>query len=106
MDSKIKRILMQFKQLVKKINRARINPTIEELAIDDLNPLVDLVARSRANYLSELYSLSKKYENSDELPSAEEFKKLRTYRKRFIELSDGAKSFEISIERGYLDLKK
>jgi len=105
MDSKIQRILMQFKQLVRKTNRERINPMIQELAIDDLKPLVDLVARSRAEYLRELYNLSKKCADSDALPSAEEFKKLRTYRKRFIELSDGAQSFETSIERGYLDIK-
>ncbi|PID43080.1 MAG: hypothetical protein CSB48_07220 [Proteobacteria bacterium] len=104
-DKDINRILMQFEHIMRQGNRERINPLIEELAIDDLKPIIDLVARTRASYLKHLHDLCNKYYGSDDLPSAEEFKRLRAYRKRFVELADGAKSFEISIQRGYLDIK-
>ncbi|PIE44508.1 MAG: hypothetical protein CSA50_00205 [Gammaproteobacteria bacterium] len=104
-DKDINRILMQFEHLMRQSNRERINPVIDELAIDDLKPIIDLVARSRADYLKHLYDLCSKYHGSDGLPSPEELKRLRAYRNRFVELADGAKSFEISIQRGYLDIK-
>ncbi len=104
-DKNINRLLMQFEHLLKQANRERINPEIEELAIDDLNPIVDLVARSRAAYLKELYELSKKYHGEDALPSPDELEHLKASRARFLDLADGAKSIEICIQRGYLDLK-
>ena len=104
-DKDINRLLMQFEHLLKQANRERINPQIEELAIDDLKPIVDLVARSRAEYLRELYILSKKYHGQEALPSADELASLKASRMRFLDLADGAKSIEISIQRGYLDLK-
>jgi hypothetical protein len=105
MDKNINRLLMQFEHLLRETNREFINPEIDELCINDLQPIVTLVAKSRASYLKHLYELSKKYDGTDDFPSAEELHRLRAYRNRFIELSDGAKSFEISIQRGYLDLK-
>lgn len=104
-ETDINRFLLQFEQLMRTANREHINPKIEELALEDLNPIVELVARTRAAYLENLQQLCKKYQGSDELPSNEEMQRLRAYRNRFIELADGAKSFEISIQRGYLDLK-
>ncbi len=106
MDEKdINRLLMQFDHLLRQANRDRINPVIEELEIDDLKPIIDLVARCRASYLKHLYDLSKKYSESEQLPSSDELKRLKAYRNRFLDLADGAKSIEICIQRGYLDLK-
>lgn len=104
-EKDINRLLMQFEHLLKQANRERINPEIEELAIDDLQPLVDLVARSRAAYLKELYDLSKRYNGKSELPTSDELDHLKASRARFLDLADGAKSIEICIQRGYLDLK-
>ncbi|MDX1451269.1 MAG: hypothetical protein R3183_01845 [Oleiphilaceae bacterium] len=104
-EKDINRLLMQFEHLLKQSNRERINPEIEELAIDDLKPLVDLVARSRATYLKALYELSKKYDGQATLPTQEELEQLKVSRTRFLDLADGAKSIEICIQRGYLDLK-
>lgn len=104
-ETDINRFLLQFEQLMRNANREHINPKIEELALEDLKPIVELVARTRAAYLENLQQLCNKYAGSEELPSNEEMQRLRAYRNRFIELADGAKSFEISIQRGYLDLK-
>lgn len=104
-DKDINRFLLQFEHMLRNANREHINPKIEQLGVQDLQPIVDMVARSRALYLEKLYLLCKKYENKEELPSSEEMQRLAAYRKRFLDLADGAKSLEISIQRGYLDLK-
>jgi hypothetical protein len=106
MDEKdINRLLLSYEQLYRTANREFINPEIEALSIDDLKPIVNIVAKSRAAYLKHVYELGKKYEGSDETPNAEELKKLKTLRLRFNELSEGSIAFETSIQRGYLDLK-
>lgn len=105
MDEKdINRLLLEFNRLLKKANRDYINPEIEELNVEGLKPIIELVARSRAVYLKEVYQIGKKYESNEAFPSAEELKKLKVLRARFLELAEGAKSFEVSIQRGYLDL--
>ena len=104
-EKDINRLLMKFEQLLRESNRNHINPRIEELSVESLQPMIDLVARSRASYLEHLFSLCKKYDGTEDFPSKEELARLRAYRNRFIELADGAKSFEISIQRGYVDLK-
>ena len=105
MSQEVKRLLLQFQQLMGTVNQEIINPEIEELSVDSLRPLVTLVARSRAVYLKELYELSKRYDGSDQFPTEQEMKKLKKLRTRYIDLVDGAQSFEISIQRGYLDIK-
>lgn len=105
MSTDANRLIMRFEQLLRSVNREVINPEIEELSVDNLRPLVTLVARSRAAYLKELYELSKRYDGSDQFPSEEEMLNLQKLRSRFLELADGAKSVEISIQRGYLDIE-
>lgn len=106
MDEKdINRLMLHYEQLYRTSNRELINPEIEALSIDDLKPIVNIVAKSRAAYLRFVYELGKKYDNTDTSPSAEELKKLKTLRLRFEELAEGSKAFETSIQRGYLDLK-
>lgn len=105
MDEKdINRMLMHYQQLLKSSNREHINPVIEELKIDDLKPMVQLVAKSRAAYLKYAYDLGKKYFGTETYPSADELKMLKTLRLRFSELADAAQAFETSIHRGYLDV--
>ena len=107
-EQDINRLLLHYEQLYKKSNRDIINPEIEALSTADLEPIVQIVARSRAAYLKYVYELGKKYrdeESDDSSPSAEELKKLKTLRLRFEELAEGAKAFETCIQRGYLDLK-
>lgn len=105
MEKNINRLLIKFEQLLRSENREHINPKIDELSINDLRPVVSIVARCRADYLAHLYELSKKYDGSEDVPSNDELQKLRAHRLRFEELSEGAKALEVSIQRGYLDLK-
>lgn len=105
MDEKdINRLLLHYQQLFRNANKEFINPEIEELSLSELRPMVELVARSRGIYLKYSYELGKQYFNTDEFPSADELKKLRTLRLRFTELAESAQAFETCIKRGYLDL--
>lgn len=106
MDEKdINRLLLHFEQLYRTANREIINPKIEALSIDDLKPIVNMVSRSRADYLKYVYEIGKKYGDGEDNPTADELKKLKVLRLRFEELAEGSKAFETSIQRGYLDLK-
>lgn len=106
MDEKdINRLLLQYEHLLRQANKENINPKIEELTIEGLQPLIRLIARSRARYLEYVYELSKEYEDKEDYPTADELKKLKTLRMRFEELAAGSAAFETSIQRGYLDLK-
>jgi hypothetical protein len=96
---------MQFEQLLREVNREIINPEIEELSLEKLRPIAQMVARSRAVYLKRLYELAQSYKDNKGIPTAEEMIELKLLRERFIDLADGSKSIEISIQRGYLDLK-
>lgn len=104
-EQDINRLMLHYEQLYRKSNREIINPEIEALSTSDLKPIVNIVAQSRAAYLKFMYELGKKYDEIDDSPSAEELKKLKTLRLRFEELAEGAKAFETSIQKGYLDLK-
>ncbi len=106
MDEKdINRLLMKYHQLLKTANREHINPEIEELNIEDLQPMVQLVAKSRAAYLKYSFNLGKQYFNKEGYPTPDELKTLKTLRLRFSELADAAQAFETSIQRGYLDIQ-
>ncbi len=106
MDEKdINRLLLHYQQFYRNANKEIINPEIEELHINDLKPMIELVAKSRASFLKYSYELGKQYFNTDDSPTADELKKLKTLRLRFIELAEAAQAFETCIRRGYLDLK-
>lgn len=105
MQQDTNRLILQFEQLLREVNRDIINPEIEELSLKKLRPMAQMVARSRAAYLKHFYNISKQYENTEGLPSPTEMMELKLLRERYVNLADGSKSIEISIQRGYLDLK-
>ena len=104
-EKDINRMMLHYEQLYKTSNRECINPEIEALSIDDLKPIVNMVSKSRADYLKFTYELGKKYGEGHTEISADELKKLKVLRLRFTELSEASIAFETSIQRGYLDLK-
>ena len=99
------RLLLQFEQLLREVNREVINSEIEDLSLDKLRPFIQIVAKCRGAYLKRLFDLSADHDKNKTLPSEKEMAELKTLRERFLDLADGAKPIEISIQRGYLDLK-
>ena len=71
----VSRMLLMFEQSVREINKEEINPKIPELKLEDLHPVIRMVARARAKYLNELMNIANITE-TDQLPSPEQIKKL------------------------------
>lgn len=103
MNKHTNRLLMAFEQQLREINRQTLNPLMDELEVEDLEPIVRMVAQSRANYLTELLRLSKS--TNGEHPDDNAIKSLHACRRRYEELNHAAQALETAIQRGYLDVK-
>lgn len=96
------RLLLLLEKAVRDTNRDILNPTIKALKIDDLTPVLELVARARADYLKELFDVAA--EHPDNLPSEERIGHLKRHRERYQELVSASQALETAIERKYLDV--
>jgi hypothetical protein len=104
MSTENNRLLLELDKTIREINRRVINPEIPELSLNDLNPIMELVARARSNYLKELFDMATVVE--DGMPSPDQLKQLRYLRLSFEELREGAQALEAAIQRGYLDVSR
>jgi hypothetical protein len=95
------RLLLRLEQAMRDINRAEITAELPELSFNDLNPVLSMVARSRAAYLKEWFQLASCDEGS---PSDEQIDRLRRLRLSFEEQVAGAQALETAIQRGYLNV--
>lgn len=106
MDADINRLLLRFEQLMRETNREIINPHIKALSVDDLQPVLQMVAHARAVYLARLYDIAQSHKEQQSLPSEEEITELEQLQRRFKALAEGSQSIEVAIQRGYLDIKE
>ena len=103
MPSDNNRMLLELDKVVREINREVINPALPELAVDDLRPVLKMVARARASYLRELLEVATRA--ADALPTSEQVQRLAELRATFEELLNGAQALETAIQRAYLDVR-
>jgi len=104
MATENKRLLLELDKTIREINREVINPRVAELTLDDLCPVMRLVAKARADYLEAMFEVAEAV--GDGQPSQDQLKKLRYLRLSFEELREGAQAMETAIERGYLDVSR
>ncbi len=97
------RLMLELEKVRREINRAVINPMIPELSLDDLKPMLTMVAHARAAYVSELLEIAKL--SPDTAPSNDQVKQLRQCRETFDELVSAVNALETVIQRDYLDVK-
>lgn len=97
-----KRLLLEINKSITDINRNIINPRIDDLTIAELSPLIEMVAKARADYLEALLNLAQSQQG--EPATVEQLKRLRHLRLTYEELASGAMALETAIERGYLDV--
>ena len=97
-----KRLLLELDKHRRDINKETINSSVDDLNLDKLMPVVDMVAKSRAAYISELMKLSNG--GPDSSPSLKEMDQLREKRSEFEELVAATNALEVAIERGYVDI--
>lgn len=96
------RLLLELEGLRKDINRSIINPLVPELGLHDLEPIINMVARARADYVKALIDLAA--EVKDAAPSIEQAKELHDRRVVFEELVDAMNALETVIQREYMDV--
>ena len=94
------RLLLELSKSIRDINYDIINPSISDVNMEELAPILEMVARSRAVYLTDMYDLAKNV--GDGLPTKEQMLKLRESREMFEELLHAAQAVEVAVERGYL----
>lgn len=102
MSSESNRLLLEFEQQMRKINRETLNPMVENLTVDDLCPVIQMVAVARGAYLNELISIAKTTDGA--MPADQQIDTLRQFRDRYDELVAAAQALEAAIQRGYLDV--
>ena len=101
MNQEINRLLMELEHSMRTINREAINPEFQPMTLDDLRPVLSLVAGARARYLKELFNLGANAPGGR--LSASQLDTLAQLRREYDELVSAAKALETAIQRGYLD---
>ncbi len=96
------RLLLEISNRIRELNRNIINPVIPELTLDDLSPVLSMVARARAEYLNKLFDTAAVAQ--DQNPSSEQVSQLNHLRTTYEELVTGVQALESAIERGYIDV--
>lgn len=97
------RLLMELERKVRQVNREIINPVFPHLGIEDITPVMEPVARTRAAYLKQLFEIVQETGNS--VPDSEQVQKLKVLRETYEEMVAAAQALETAIQRGYLDVK-
>lgn len=95
------RLLLELEKVRRDVNREVMNPEIPELSIADIRPVLELAAKARLSYISELIDIARVSPN---MPSYEQIQKLARERESYDELRAAANALETAIERGYLDI--
>jgi hypothetical protein len=97
------RLLLVLERTITQLNRETINPVFPHIGVDDIAPVMNMVARSRAAYLKELFDIGEI--SGDSVPTPEQIHKLRQLRESYEELVHASQALETAIQRGYLDVK-
>lgn len=96
------RLLLELSKNLRDINYDILHPILPDLDIEDLEPVLRLVARARGAYIKEIFDLASV--SKDELPSPEQIQQLKQLRETFEELLNGAQALETTLQRGYITL--
>ncbi|MGQ9658838.1 MAG: hypothetical protein ACUVQI_01930 [Thermochromatium sp.] len=104
MTTENRRLLIAIDAEIREINRKTINPLFPELNLTDLTPVIEMVAKARANYLRALYDMA--LSSPDHQPKQADIERLTGLRQIYEELIKGMQALETAIEREYLDVAK
>lgn len=97
------RLLLELEKVRREVNRDIINPAIPELSLDDLRPLLSMVAHARAAYTRELLDIARL--SDGKLPSNDQIRQLQACRLTYDELVAAVNALETVIQRDYLDVR-
>lgn len=97
------RLLLELEKHRREINREIINPQFPKLALEDLEPLLRMMAHARADYVRVLLEIAN--DGNDQLPTRAQVEQLKGCRETFDELVAAINALETLIQREYLDVK-
>lgn len=97
------RLLLEIDKARKELNRNLLNPLIPELSLDDLKPVLGMVAAVRGEYLKALFDIANSVDQKP--PSAEQVATLKQLRETYQEMVSAAQALESAIQHNYLDVK-
>lgn len=98
------RLRLELETSIRLINNEIINPEIDEINVEKIKPVVEMVARARAEYLKFLFEITDQCKG--EIPSTSLIKNLSVHRKIYEELVQASQALDTAIERGYLDVEE
>lgn len=96
------RLLMELERHRRMINREVIDEAVPELALERLEPMLRMVAHTRAAYIAELVELSSA--TGGAAPNNEQLTKLKAKRLAFEELVAAVNALESVVQREYLSI--
>ena len=96
---KNRRLSLELEKCRADVNKETLNASIEDLNLDSLKPVVEMVAKSRAAYISELMNLA-----NNQTEQGPDVSRLKALREEFTELVEAANALETAIEREYLGI--
>ena len=97
------RLILEIDREIKRINKEVIDPLVPKLKVEDLTPVIKLVAQIRGVYLKELFDISEMVGNG--LPAHDQIKRLRDMRIAYEEFQAGVRAMISAIEQGYLEVE-
>lgn len=103
MSRKINRLIMELDEHRRVINREKINPTLAEVEMDTLSPVVNVCAKARAAYIECFMNIA---QSDDASCTDEQIEQLRQRRLAYDELVSAANALETVIKRDYVDVKQ
>ena len=97
------RLILELDKYRREINRKQISPTLGDVEMDTLLPVVNICAKARAEYIACLMEIANNDDEDGCTPNQAE--QLKQHRITYEELVGAANALETVIKRGYVDVK-
>ena len=98
------RLILELDKQRSGINRHEINPTLAEVDIDTILPVIKVCAKARAKYMACLMEIANS--DTEENCNPEQIEQLKQCRLTYEELVSAANALETVVKRGYVDVKE
>ena len=98
------RLILELDKYRREINRKQINPTLADVEMDNLLPVVNVCAKARGEYIACLMEIANS--DDDDTCTPNQIEQLRQHRVTYEELVSAANALETVIKRGYVDVKE
>lgn len=97
------RLLMELDKHRREINKETINPAFQVLKLENIEPVIAMCAKARADYIECLLSMAN--DQTEAGLSAKQVDQLKQRRGAYEELVSATNALETVIERGYVDVE-